>query len=256
MTYAEALAVFGLTRIMDPAVMKVFYHDAARKARDVGDEEREKTIHKAWAVLTGKEDATLVDRPVEKVEGASGTARALCTHQRGTAFVMDWKQVPRGAGEKRDLLIYSNPQKIEWDSGVDGYVRLSAKGTKVPYDPAAALRKASHDPMDGTRPGDASNATHSGKVDVEQAPCPISAAPRLMVCSTCLTIICHRLRDDYPKEGFNCPKCNAIYQWGTGNARGDVIIDGRQLRSLTKDERKEITEDTVKGRITYLGAKD
>jgi hypothetical protein len=256
MTYTEALAVFGLTRIMDAAVMKVFYHDAARKARDAGDEEREKIIHKAWAVLTGKEDATLLDQPKEKVEGASGTARALCTHERGKAFVMDWKQVPRGAGDKRDLLIYSNPQTITWDGDVDGYVRVSVKGEKAPYDPAAALRKANHDPMDGTQPGHANTATHSGKVDVEQAPCPICAAPRLMVCNTCLTIICHRFRNDYPEQGFNCPKCNAVYQWGTGRERGDVIIDGKQLRSLTKDERKEITEDMVKGRITYLGAKD
>lgn len=256
MTYKEALEVLGLTRILDASVMKVFYHDKARKAREAGDEEQEKIIHQAWGVLTGKEEASIEDQAVEKVEGASGTARALCTHQTGTAFVMDWKQVPRGAGEKRDLLIYLNPQTVTWDSEIDGYVRVNAKGEKAAYDPAAALRKASHDPMDGVGAADEGNGVQSAKVEVETASCPVCGAPRLMVCDTCFTIICHRFRDDYPDQSFKCPKCKAHYQWGSGGSRGDVIVDGRQLRSLTKEDRKEITEEAIKGRISYLGSKD
>ncbi|MFA5952006.1 MAG: hypothetical protein WC807_17165 [Hyphomicrobium sp.] len=255
MTYKEALAVFGLTRIMGAAAMKVFYHDAARKARDAGDVEREKVIHHAWAVLIGKEEASLKDVSVEKVEGATGTARGMCTEKRGTFFAIDWKQVPRGAGESMDLLIYTNPQKIEWDGDVDGYVRVSAKGEKKPYDPMAALRKATDNPLD-TSGKPSEDSRQKAKVEFEKAPCPVCQAPFIRVCWTCMTIICQNRRSHYPNEEFKCPKCSETYHFlKAGETSREPVVDGSQLRALMKEDRKEIADQSVAGHITYIGDK-
>lgn len=255
MTFQDALAVFGLTRIMDAAVMKVFYHDEARKARDAGDVEREKLVHHAWAVLSGKVEATVKDKPIEKVEGATGTARGMCTENRGSFFAIDWNQVPRGAGKTMDLLVYLNPQKIEWDTSVDGYVRVSSNGQKKPFDPMAALRKASDNPLDSSA-SDSRERQRDARVEFKDATCPVCQAPLMQVCNKCWTIICYKNRTDYPKEEFHCPKCSERYRFlNPGEKASEPIVDGAQLRSLMKDERKEITDQSVAGHITYIGDK-
>ena len=59
MTFEEALELFGLRRIPSEAVLKVLRNDAVKEAIEAKDEDRQKEIHRAFAVLIGKEEAEL-----------------------------------------------------------------------------------------------------------------------------------------------------------------------------------------------------
>ena len=54
MTFEEALELFGLRRIPSEAVLKVLRNDAVKEAIEAKDEDRQKEIHRAFAVLIGK----------------------------------------------------------------------------------------------------------------------------------------------------------------------------------------------------------
>ncbi len=85
MTYEEALELFGLSRIPSEAVLKILRNDAVKAAVEQKDEERQKNINAAFAVLIGKEDAEIADGQGEERTGASGFVKAVCRERKGIA---------------------------------------------------------------------------------------------------------------------------------------------------------------------------
>ncbi|MBL4886637.1 MAG: hypothetical protein JKY95_19195 [Planctomycetaceae bacterium] len=239
MTYEEALELFGLSRIPSEAVLKILRNDAVKAAVEQKDEERQKAINSAFAVLIGKEDAEIADGQGEKRTGPSGLVKAVCSEHKDKAFVLEWQKMPAEAQDNTDKVMMSNPQRLEWDSKIDGYVRIDSVGKRFNYD------DKEYSKADGS-PFDAKTRSWTSGFEAEikfssHAPCPSCHAPHFQWCQYCDTIFCHRGRDDYPDQSYTCPECDGGYSWG-GNSGESIktVFDGKHLRSLTAEERKSI----------------
>ena len=134
MTYEEALELFGLSRIPSEAVLKILRNDAVKVAVEEKDEELQKDINAAFAVLIGKEDATIPEVHGSNSAGPSGFVKAVCRENKDKPFVLEWQKAPMYYLNDNDRVVMSNPQKIEWDSNIDGYVRIDNKGKRYNYD--------------------------------------------------------------------------------------------------------------------------
>ena len=91
MTYEEALELFGLSRIPSEAVLKVLRNDAVKVAIEQKDEDRQKDINAAFAVLIGKEDAELADGHGEERTGPSGLMKSVCREHKDKGSVAKFK---------------------------------------------------------------------------------------------------------------------------------------------------------------------
>ena len=240
MTFEEALELFGLRRIPSEAVLKVLRNDAVKEAIENKDEDRQKDIHRAFAVLTGKEDAELNVGQGAKASGPTGFVKAVCREHKDKPFVLEWSKAETSTTENIDQVIMNNPQALEWDSNVDGYVRIDAEGKRFNYD-GKDYSKAENSPFDPN----GENWTSGFEAEIQfsaNAPCPSCHAPHMQWCQHCDTIFCHRTKDDYPDQSYSCPGCEADYGWGDGyGAPIKKVFDGKHLRSLTSEERKSLT---------------
>lgn len=240
MTYEEALELFGLSRIPSEAVLKILRNDAVKAAVEQKDEERQKDINAAFAVLIGKEDAELSVGHSEERTGPAGLVKAVCRENKDTPFVLEWQKMPMDFLHKTDRVMMSNPQSLEWDSEVDGYVRIDSTGNRLNYDDKE-YSKADGSPFDPKT----GSWTSGFEAEVEfssYTPCPSCHAPHMQWCEHCDTIFCHRGREDYPDQSYTCPECEREYGWGDGFGTPiKKIFDGKHLRSLTAEERKSLT---------------
>ena len=134
MTFEEALELFGLSRIPSEAVLKVLRNDAVKEAMEAKDEERQKDIHRAFAVLTGKEDAELNVGQGVSDAGPTGIVKASCREHKDKPFVLEWVKAHKSPLDDIDKVVMSNPQKLEWDSNIDGFVRINSEGKRFNYD--------------------------------------------------------------------------------------------------------------------------
>ena len=240
MTYEEALELFGLSRIPSEAVLKVLRNDAVKVAIEQKDEDRQKDINAAFAVLIGKEDAEIADGHGEDRTGPSGFVKAVCREHKDKAFVLEWQKMPAQMQNNVDKVMMSNPQRLEWDSSVDGYVRIDKTGKRFNYD------DKEYSKADGS-PFDAKTGSWTSGFEAEikfsaYTPCPSCHAPHMQWCEHCDTIFCHKGRDDYPDQSFSCPNCSHSYGWGAGfGVPIKKVFDGKHLRSLTTEERKSLT---------------
>jgi hypothetical protein len=248
-TYEDALEVLGLRRILAEKQMRVQRDEMVRDARARSDEEREKLIHQAWAVLTGKEEAALADLPAKAETGAKGTIKARCGSYHALTFVLDWTQIPRGQGAAIDDVVIDNPQVVEWDRSIDGYVRIDRSGLKIPYAAASALRGAGDGPIDDA--GELWKTDFKARVRFEGSPCPHCKASELQWCQHCNTVFCHFTKEHYADHSYKCPSCSARYVWGGSGRPIATVFDGKQLRSLTHDKRKEIAAGDRCAQITH-----
>lgn len=125
MTYEEALELFGLSRIPSEAVLKILRNDAVKAAVEQKNEDRQKDINAAFAVLIGKEDAEIaVGQGAESAAGPTGFVKAVCREHKDKAFVLEWQKMPADMQNNVDKVMMSNPQRLEWDSNVDGLYAL------------------------------------------------------------------------------------------------------------------------------------
>lgn len=249
MTYEDALAVLGLRRILAEKQMRVLRDEKVRDARAGSDEEREKLIHQAWAVLTGKEEAALADIPAGAEKGAKGTIKARCGSHKWQTFVLDWRQIPRGQGAAIDDVVIDNPQVVEWDRSIDGYVRIDGGGKKIPYAAASILRGVADAPIDDG--GDLWKTDFKARVRFDRVSCPHCQASELQWCEHCNTVFCHFTREHYPDQSYKCPSCSARYVWGGSGRPIATVFDGKQLRSLTHDKCKELAAGDQCVQITH-----
>jgi len=239
MTYEEALELFGLSRIPSEAVLKVLRNDASKVAVEQQDQERQKAINAAFAVLIGKEDAEIADGHGEGRTGPSGFVKAVCREHKDKAFVLEWQKMPAEALDNTDKVMMSNPQRLEWDSKIDGYVRIDSVGKRFNYDDKEHS-KADGSPFD-TKTGSWTSGFEAEILFSTHAPCPSCHAPHLQWCENCDTIFCHRGREDYADQSYTCPECQNSYGWGSGyGVPIKKVFDGKHLRSLTAEERKGI----------------
>ncbi len=241
MTFEEALELFGLSRIPSEAVLKVLRNDAVKEAMEAKDEERQKDIHRAFAVLTGKEDAELNVGQGVSDAGPTGIVKASCREHKDKPFVLEWVKAHKSPLDDIDKVVMSNPQKLQWDSNIDGFVRINSEGKRFNYD------DKDYSKPDGS-PFDPNGKNWKSNFEAEivfslDAPCPSCQAPYMQWCEHCDTIFCHRGRDDYPDQKYSCPNCEASYGWGEGFTGNPVkkVFDGKHLRSLTAEERKSLT---------------
>lgn len=249
MTYEDALEVLGLRRILAEKQMRVQRDEKVRAARDHNEEEREKLIHQAWAVLTGKEEAALEDLAATAEKGAKGTIKARCGSYKAQTFVLDWTQVPRGQGAAIDDVVVGNPQVVAWDPSIDGYVRIDRSGKKLPYPAASTLRGVTDAPIDDA--GDLWKTDFKARVRFEGSSCPHCKASELQWCEHCHTVFCHFTKEHYADHSYKCPSCSAGYTWGGSGKPIATVFDGKQLRSLTHDQRKEIASGATAVQITH-----
>lgn len=241
MTYEEALELFGLRRIPSEAVLKVLRNDAIKEAVEQRDEERQKQINKAFAVLIGKEEATLpaVGSGAGRT-GPTGHVKAMCHENKDKPFVLEWQKLPSVLLRSSDTVLMKNPQRLEWDYSVDGYVRIDRTGNRFNYDDKD-YSKADGSPFDPNS-GTWGSGFEAEIVFAKDAPCPSCNAPHLQWCEKCDTIFCHRNKEDYPKKSYDCPQCGNSYGWGEGfGVAIKKVFDGKHLRSLTAEERKGLT---------------
>lgn len=240
MTFEEALELFGLRRIPSEAVLKVLRNDAVKEAIEAKDEDRQKEIHRAFAVLIGKEEAELKVGQGSESAGPTGFVKAVCSEHKDKPFVLEWNKAKRFPFDSVDTIVMGNPQKLEWDKDVDGYVRVDSAGKRFNYDDKD-YSKADGSPFDVH--GDNWKSSFEAEVDFEiGARCPCCKSPILQWCEHCDTIFCHKLKEDYPSQSYNCPTCNASYGWGEGFGTPiRRVFDGKHLRSLTAEERKSLT---------------
>lgn len=241
MTFEEALELFGLRRIPSEAVLKVLRNDAVKEAIEAKDEDRQKDIHRAFAVLTGKEDAELDIGQDGSSTGPTGFVKAVCSEYKDRPFVLEWIKARKSPLVSTDVVMLQNPQKLEWDTQVDGYVRIDSAGKRFNYDDKD-YSAASASPFD--QHGDHWKSDFEAEIEFDIfADCPCCNAPALQWCQHCDTIFCHKLKDDYPDQKYACPNCEASYGWGEGFTGGPVkkVFDGKHLRSLTAEERKSLT---------------
>lgn len=241
MTYEEALELFGLRRIPSVAVLKVLRNDAIKDAVEQKDEELQKKINLAFAVLIGKEEATLpVVGSGAGRAGPTGYVKAMCRENKDKPFVLEWQKVPSPLLQKADTVMMGSPQKLEWDSKVDGYVRIDRMGNRFNYDDRD-YSKADGSPFDPNAGVWGSGFEAEIKFS-KDAPCPSCHAPNMQWCQSCDTIFCHRNKEDYPKQSYDCPNCGNNYGWGEGfGVAIKKVFDGKHLRSLTAEERKGLT---------------
>ena len=105
MTFEEALELFGLRRIPSEAVLKVLRNDAVRCAIEANDEERQKKIHRAFAVLIGKEEAQVaVDLGATRT-GPTGFVKAVCSEHKDKPFVLEWNKAKRFPFDSVDTIV-------------------------------------------------------------------------------------------------------------------------------------------------------
>lgn len=248
MTYEEALAVLGLRRILPEKQMRVQRDEKVRLARGRGDEEWEKNIHEAWAVLTGKAEAELEELPASNEKGPVGLIKASCGTHKDKTFILDWEMRPRGKGDGVDEVVFLNPQTLGWDTTLDGYVRIDAHGVKKPY-AVSVFRTAADDPIAGAA---SLGAQFRGRVVFGSGVfCPVCKAPHLQWCQHCNTIFCHFDKAHYADATYKCPGCDAPYTWGGTGKPIETVFDGKQLRSLMKEDRKEIAAGKSAERLTH-----
>ena len=240
MTYEEALELFGLSRIPSEAVLKILRNDAVKAAVEQKDEERQKSINSAFAVLIGKEDAEIADGHGGERSGPSGFVKAVCREHKDKAFVLEWQKMPADMQDNVDKVMMSNPQRLEWDSSVDGYVRIDKTGKRYNYDDKE-YSKADGSPFD-PKTGSWTSGFEAEIQFSTHAPCPTCHAPHLQWCEHCDTIFCHKSRDEYADQSYTCPECENTFGWGSGYSIPiQKIFDGKHLRSLTSEERKSLT---------------
>lgn len=241
MTYEEALELFGLSRIPSEAVLKVLRNDAVKEAVEQKDEELQKEINRAFAVLSGKEDATISIAEAQEKKGPGGYVKASCREYKDNKFVLEWKRKPAEPTDKIDTVILGNAQRLEWDSNIDGYVRMDSEGKRFNYEDKQ-YSKADGSPFDA-KTGAWTSGFEAEIVFSRHTPCPCCNAPNLQWCQHCDTIFCHRNKDDYADNSYDCPGCNASYGWGEGFGGAPIkkVFDGKHLRSLTTEERKSLT---------------
>ena len=134
MTYEEALELFGLSRIPSEAVLKILRNDAVKAAVEQKDEDRQKDINAAFAVLIGKEDAEIAVGQDAEHSGPTGFVKAVCREHKEKAFVLEWQKMPADTQGSVDKVMMHNPQRLEWDSNVDGYMRVDQTGKRYNYD--------------------------------------------------------------------------------------------------------------------------
>lgn len=133
--------------------------------------------------------------------------KAVCREHKDKPFVLEWSKAEKPPSDSIDQVIMSNPQALEWDSNVDGYVRIDAAGKRFNYD-GKDYSKADGSPFDPN----GENWTSGFEAEIQ-----FSA--------------------DAP-----CPSCAADYGWGDGyGAPIKKVFDGKHLRSLTSEERKSLT---------------
>ena len=240
MTYEEALELFGLSRIPSESVLKILRNDAVKAAVEEKDEDRQKDINAAFAVLIGKEDATIPEVHGSKDAGPSGFVKAVCREHKDKPFVLEWQKAPMYYLNDNDRVVMSNPQKIEWDSNIDGYVRIDNKGKRFNYDDKE-YSKADGSPFDPN--GEDWKSGFEAEIEFDKySSCPSCQSPLMQWCESCDTIFCHRGRADYPDQSYTCPNCENSYGWGEGfGAPIKKVFDGKHLRSLTTEERKSLT---------------
>ena len=175
MTYEEALELFGLSRIPSEAVLKILRNDAVKAAVEQKDEERQKDINSAFAVLIGKEDAELADGHGAKRTGLSGFVKAVCREHKDKAFVLEWHKMPAQMQGNIHMVMMSNPQRLEWDSSVDGYVRIDKTGKRFNYDDKE-YSKADGSPFDA-KTGSWTSGFEAEVQFSSHAPCPSCHGP-------------------------------------------------------------------------------
>ncbi len=240
MTYEEALELFGLSRIPSEEVLKVLRNDAVKAAVEQKDEDRQKDINVAFAVLIGKEDAEIAVGQSVNGLGPTGFVKAVCRENKDKAFVLEWQKMPADTQGNVDKVMMHNPQRLEWDSNVDGYMRIDQTGKRYNYDDQE-YSKADGSPFDAKTGG----WTSGFEAEIQfstSAPCPACHAPHMQWCESCDTIFCHKGREDYPDQSYSCPSCNNSYGWGAGyGVPIKKVFDGKHLRSLTSEERKSLT---------------
>lgn len=231
MTNEEALRVFGLSRIQSLETMKILRNAAAKQAHLTNDTQRLIQINAAWAVLSGKEEAEQAEkRPAVNHDGLSGIVKAKCRERTGTEFVLDWIMIPYGAYGGVDQVILTNPQRIEWDSSLNGFVRVDAAYTRKPYYDQTGFRTSDRGPVDGH--SDGWRSAFQTEIKFQRVYCPHCRAPNVQWCEHCHTIFCHRNEEDYSSGEYECPVCSASYCWsGTGEPL-KTRFDGKQIRSL------------------------
>lgn len=234
MTYEEALEVFGLSRIQSIETMKVLRNAAAKQAHLANDTQRLIVINAAWAILSGKEEAELAEeRHTAKHDGLSGIVKAKCGEKTDKEFVLDWVMIPYGADDNADLVQLTNPQRLEWDTNFNGFVRIDVSGQRKPYYMQGLRYTTGRGPIDGYSeiwPSD-----FCAEVEFKKVRCPVCRAPHLQWCQDCHTIFCHRNKEDYPSGKYKCPACSSSFSWGGTGASIKTRFDGKQIRSLTDE---------------------
>ena len=114
MTYEEALELFGLSRIPSEAVLKILRNDAVKAAVEQKDEDRQKDINAAFAVLIGKEDAEIAaGQGAQSAAGPTGFVKAVCREHKDKAFVLEWQKMPAEMQDNIDKVMMSNPQRLD-----------------------------------------------------------------------------------------------------------------------------------------------
>lgn len=194
----------------------------------------------AFAVLIGKEEAQAAAYQASENHGPSGFVKARCSAHKDQSFVLEWHKAKKSPFDHIDRIVMSNPQTLEWDQEVDGYVRVDASGKRFDYDDTECS-KAGGSPFDGY--GDHWKSVFEAEVDFETgASCPCCQAPILQWCEHCDTIFCHKRKEDYPSHSYACPSCAASYGWGAGFTGDPIkrVFDGKHLRSLATQERKAL----------------
>jgi hypothetical protein len=210
MTLDDALKTFGLKRLLAKPALKVLRDQYAKEAAARGDQQALIRINAAWAILTGKSDATLLED--DPASGPTGMIRARCSNKTGQVFILDWSMAPRAGDSGADKIVLDNPQLISWDEDLGLFQIVGASGEAKPY----------YGETNGPSSAESGLFTQGwtsqfcGEITFAPIACPCCDAQHIQWCQHCNTVFCHGGPQDTPEGRYRCPACNAAYIWGGG----------------------------------------
>lgn len=227
MTLDDALRQFGLSRLPAKHILKILRDTAAKSAHANHNDTELRKINEAWAVLTGKADATAAGAEPGAEEGPSGMVQAQCRLYKHQSFILDWTMRPRAGTNGADKIMLGNPQTVTWDDTIGRFCIADKTGATKPY-PLTGIAGVSDTPF-------AQHWTSTFEAELAFAKggaCPHCEADHFQWCQHCHTIFCHFGKEHYPNDTYTCPSCDARYTWNGSGKPIKTVFDGKHLRAL------------------------